>query len=265
MRCYLVRHAQTLWNTENRLQGHSNSPLTPLGREQAKRLREYFAGRPIRALYTSHLQRSVETAQAIAHGMKLSVAVDPGLAEIHFGPWEGLTAEEIDARFGGAYGQWHHAPSHVPIPGAESFESFRARVRRTVGQILSSPVEPHGQTRGNRSDAPRGANTPPTCPNRHSQRGPRPRPGPDGGVEGDIVIVTHGGVIAALLADWLGASFDQLLRRLALDNAGVTGCHYRMTPPHVLWVNDTRHLIVESTLPTLPPPTISSGASGVSS
>lgn len=201
MRCYLVRHAQTAWNHQNRLQGHSDLPLSPGGLEQANRLGDYFADRSIQAVYTSHLARSRQTAQAIARHTGVTPIIEPGLAEIHLGAWEGLTPDEVNARYDGAYELWRVAPSQVAIPGAEPLEAFRSRARQTVARILLA----------HRDDAA-------------------------------VVIVSHGGVIAALLADWLNAQYDEVLRRLALDNAGISALDCQVAPPCVLWINATHHL-----------------------
>ena len=212
MRCYLVRHAQTAWNYENRIQGHSDQPLSLAGLDQAKRLGGYFAGRTIAAVYTSHLLRSVQTAQAIARQTGKEPSVDPMLAEMHLGEWEGLTPEEVNSRYGGAYQRWRVAPSEVSIPASEPLKEFRRRVEEVVERILAV---------------------------RHG--------------EGDIVIVSHGGVIAALLAAWMQAEYDQLLRRLVLDNAGVSAIDYRMMPPCILWVNATHHLSNHTPATLIPP------------
>lgn len=202
-RCYLVRHAETAWNRENRIQGHSDHPLNPLGEEQAKRVAGYFASRHLRGIFTSHLQRSRQTAEAIAagNGHGISPVEDPDLAEISLGVWEGLTPEEIDSRFGGAYQQWRVRPSTVQIPDGEPLETFRARIRRAVERIIA-------------------------------QRG-----------EGDCVIVSHGGAISAILADVLDADYDALLRRLRLDNAGVTAVEFGTGYTSILWVNAVSHLL----------------------
>ena len=203
VRCYLVRHAQTVWNSENRLQGHSDQPLSLFGRQQARRVGALFASCHLNGIYTSHLTRSRQTAEAIAAGNGHGVApvTEQELAEMHLGAWEGLTPEEIDAKFHGAYQQWRTQPSSVAIPEAESPVIFRQRVRRIFQRLMSQFDE------------------------------------------GEYVVVSHGGVIAAVLADLWGAEYDALLRRLRLDNAGVTalelGAH-----PHVLWVNATTHLEV---------------------
>ncbi len=201
-RCYLVRHAQTVWNDENRIQGHSDVPLSPLGVKQAERLGICFASRHVKGLFTSALQRSQRTAQAIAdgNGHGVSPVVERDLAEIHLGDWEGLTPDEVNARFQRAYQQWRARPSSVVIPGGEPLEAFRDRVRRAMERVM-------------------------------------------GGVgEGEYVIVTHGGVIAALLADVLGADYDMVLRRVRLDNAGITALDFITELPHIVWINSTIHL-----------------------
>lgn len=201
-RCYFVRHAQTTWNGENRIQGHSDLPLSPLGEAQAKRLGAAFASRHLTSIFTSRLQRSRQTAAAIAagNGHGVQPMVEQGLEEIHLGTWEGLTPEQIDAQFHGAYEQWRNRPSTVAIPGAEPLSAFQARVHAALERVRAA------------------------CG------------------EGEHVIVTHGGVIAAMLADLLGAEFDFLLRRLRLDNAGVTAIELGSRVPHVLWINATEHL-----------------------
>lgn len=197
---YLVRHAQTDWNLENRLQGHSDLPLNALGRSQAEGVARYFSVRPIEAVYTSHLARSRQTAAAIGERAGLAPTVEPALAEIHLGAWEGLTPEEINARFGGAYEAWKTTPSQVTIPEAEPLGGFRRRVLAATQRIFT----------------------------RHPS--------------GNVAIVTHGGVISSLLAEWLEADYDRLLRRLSLDNGGVSALNYHAQPPHILWINDTAHL-----------------------
>ena len=218
VRCYLVRHAQTTWNGENRLQGHSDQPLNAFGRQQAQRVAAYFAelaaqGRELDMLYTSPLQRSHQTAQAIAAETGLRIHVEPALAEISLGAWEGLTPEEIDARFGGGYQQWKAASSQVRIPDGEPTEQFHRRVHEAFARIAQA----------------------------HRERGER-----------DIVLVTHGGVIASLLARWLNADYDRFLRRLALENAVVSAVDSKQQPPHVLWVNATHHLTPRAGQPKQP-------------
>jgi len=201
-RYYLVRHAQTAWNEDNRIQGHSDLPLSPIGEEQARRVGALFASRQLKGVFTSRLLRSQQTAQAIVSGNGHSVqpVVEHDLAEMHLGAWEGLTPDEVDARFQGAYQQWKVRPSSISIPGAEALDAFRRRVRGALEKLIATSQE------------------------------------------GEYVVVSHGGVIAALLADLFGADYDAVIRRLRLDNAGVTALEYGTGLPHVLWVNATTHL-----------------------
>ena len=202
MRCYLIRHGQTLWNGQNRIQGQSDQPLSPLGQEQAKRLGVRFAGHHLDGIFTSALQRSRQTAEAIisGNGHEVRPVIDAEWGEMHLGDWEGLTPQEVDHRFANAYQQWRLKPSSVVIPGAEPVDAFRQRVRRAMERLVA-----------NRS-------------------------------EGEYAVVSHGGVIASILADFLGADYDQVIRRVRLDNAGVTALEFGSGSPHVVWINSTIHL-----------------------
>ncbi len=203
MRCYLVRHAQTLGNHGHRFQGRTDSPLSSLGRRQAQCLGAYFAGQAVGAVYSSPLNRSIQTAQAIAVSRDTVVKIEPGLAEIDFGAWEGLTTDEVETRFKHAYSQWLRNPLQVRIPGGEFYEQFRLRVRQTLTDIVA----------------------------RHrTERAPA------------IVVVSHGGVITSLLAESLGADYGQLLRHLVLEHASVSAVEWRARSSSVLWMNATTHL-----------------------
>jgi broad specificity phosphatase PhoE len=92
----LVRHGETDWNAEGRLQGHTDRPLNPYGRDQAKALAERLAGDGIAAVYASDLSRAVETAEIVGERLGLAVVVDPDLREKNWGSWEGLTGAERD-------------------------------------------------------------------------------------------------------------------------------------------------------------------------
>jgi broad specificity phosphatase PhoE len=92
----LVRHGETDWNAEGRLQGHTDRPLNPYGREQAKALAERVADDGIRAVYASDLSRARETAEIVGERLGLTVVIDPDLREKNWGSWEGLTGAERD-------------------------------------------------------------------------------------------------------------------------------------------------------------------------
>jgi broad specificity phosphatase PhoE len=90
----LVRHGETDWNAEGRLQGHSDRPLNDHGRRQAKDLADRLAGESIDAIYASDLARAKETAEIVGQRLGLPVVVDADLREKNWGNWEGLTGDE---------------------------------------------------------------------------------------------------------------------------------------------------------------------------
>jgi probable phosphoglycerate mutase len=115
----LVRHGETDWNAEGRLQGHTDRPLNDFGRRQAAALAERLAGEDIAAIYASDLARAKETAEIVGARLGLVVVVDPDLREKNWGTWEGLTSEERLA---------------VEFEG-ETTEAHRTRTLRSVERI----------------------------------------------------------------------------------------------------------------------------------
>jgi broad specificity phosphatase PhoE len=93
----LVRHGETDWNAEGRLQGHTDTPLNDYGRRQAKALADELAHGPIDAVYSSDLARARETAEILGGRLGLPVTLDPELREKNWGSWEGLTPTERDS------------------------------------------------------------------------------------------------------------------------------------------------------------------------
>jgi broad specificity phosphatase PhoE len=90
----LVRHGETDWNAEGKLQGHTDRPLNDYGRRQAQALADRLAGQRIDAVYASDLARARETAEILGAKLGLTVVVDPDLREKNWGNWEGLTSDE---------------------------------------------------------------------------------------------------------------------------------------------------------------------------
>ncbi len=92
----LVRHGETDWNADGRLQGQTDRPLSDFGRRQARRLAEELADEKLDAIYASDLSRARETAETIGARLGLPVVLDPELREKDWGTWEGLTPVERD-------------------------------------------------------------------------------------------------------------------------------------------------------------------------
>jgi 2,3-bisphosphoglycerate-dependent phosphoglycerate mutase len=97
----LARHGETDWNREGRLQGWDDRPLNELGRQQARELAGRLADVPFDAVYASDLSRARETAEIVAEPHGVPVLIEPGLREMDYGSWSGLTRAEIEQRFPG--------------------------------------------------------------------------------------------------------------------------------------------------------------------
>lgn len=130
----LVRHGETDWNRDGRWQGHSDTHLNDLGREQAARLAIELDG--IDVVYASDLARARETAEILAGPLDLDVHVDERLRERSFGAWEGKTGPEIEAEFREAHARWL-AGEGAGADDAEPFADFAARVRGFVDDVLA--------------------------------------------------------------------------------------------------------------------------------
>lgn len=136
----IVRHGETAWNVDTRIQGHIDVPLNDTGRWQAGRAGEVIAQQAVGAVYSSDLQRALHTAQAIAAacGPHLRVREHPGLRERRFGHFEGLTFADIEARWPADAQAWRaRIPEWTP-QGGESLLTVRDRARQTVSSIASA-------------------------------------------------------------------------------------------------------------------------------
>ena len=103
---YLVRHAQTVWNLQGRVQGHSESSLAAEGVAEAQRVAKRLSGKALHAAYTSDLARTRETAEIILQRRKVPVDATPELREMSYGKWEGMTHKEIKAAYPQEYAEY---------------------------------------------------------------------------------------------------------------------------------------------------------------
>ena len=129
----LVRHGETDWNREGRWQGHSDTHLNELGREQSARVAAELDG--VDVVYSSNLARARETAEILADRLGLEVRVDERLRERGFGAWEGKTRAEIEAEFADAHARWL-AGEGPGADDAEPFAEFGARVAAFLEDVL---------------------------------------------------------------------------------------------------------------------------------
>lgn len=113
---YLLRHGETAWNADgNRYCGRTDLPLTDTGIHQAKMVSDQLKGMHFDAVFSSPLQRALQTAQ-IASGGK-QVITDPRLIEIDFGMWEGKTKEQFIGENKSLWANWMNDPENSPAGG----------------------------------------------------------------------------------------------------------------------------------------------------
>ncbi len=205
----LVRHGQSTWNREHRIQGQLDPPLSTEGRRQAELVGRRLAGRRIEGFYASDLKRAWETAQAIGAAIGHVPEALPGLREIYLGEWEGLRTDELAQRFPDAWARWNEEPDWDLVPGGEGAEPFESRVAAALDVIFE----------------------------RHTH--------------GDVLVVTHGGVIQVALHRVVGRPSHGLFP-FKIQNASISVVEKRDGRMIIDGSNDIAHL--EPALATEPGP-----------
>jgi broad specificity phosphatase PhoE len=198
-RLILIRHGESTWNREHRIQGQLDPPLSDLGRAQAERVARRLAGRKVEALYASDLLRASQTAEPIAATLGLASTPAPDWREIFLGEWEGLRTEELAARFPEAWEAWTREPSWDLVPGGEGAAVFEKRVETALLRLID----------------------------RHPS--------------GDVIVVTHGGVIQIALHQVVGRSSHGIFA-FRISNGSVSVIEQRNGRMVIGRVNDTSHL-----------------------
>lgn len=140
-RIHLVRHGQTNWNLERRIQGQTNSQLTELGRQQAQEVGERLKDIPFNAVYASTSDRARDTAEIIlrqhSKSKDLSLLLRDELREIALGPWEGRLYEEIKEEDEEGHGHFWQNPALFKREGAESFYDLQERAVKEIEGIAA--------------------------------------------------------------------------------------------------------------------------------
>lgn len=183
----LIRHGETAWNAERRLQGFLDIGLNAEGQRQATLLALALQGDPLDAVIASDLQRAVDTARPIAAAHGLSLETDPALRERCFGAFEGLLYDEIGHHFPQAYQEWkaREVDARYP-PGAQMAETLREFSVRAVAAVM-----------------------------RHAARHP----------DGRIAIVTHGGVLDCIFREVHEIGLDKP-RDFEIRNTALNRLHW---------------------------------------
>lgn len=171
-RLVLLRHGQTEYNAGSRMQGQLDTDLSELGREQAVAAAEVLAKRQPLVIMSSDLRRALDTAVSLGERSGMPVLVDPRLRETHLGQWQGMTHLEVDSVAPGARIAWRNDSRWAP-PGGESRVDVADRSLPLVAELIATQHE------WGRDDPDR-----------------------------PVVLVAHGGLIAALTAALLGLPVD---------------------------------------------------------
>ena len=130
-----IRHGETAWNAEGRVQGQTDVPLSPVGEAQARALVPALAGERFAALYASDLARVRQTAAPAARALGLEVRLEAGLRERHYGKFETLTYAEARERHPADYARFRDKDPHYDFGSGESLLGFNARAIAGVAAI----------------------------------------------------------------------------------------------------------------------------------
>ncbi len=171
-RLVMLRHGQTEWNAGNRMQGQLDTELSELGRDQAVAAAEVLAKRHPLLIVSSDLRRAYDTAVVLAERTGSPLIVDARLRETHLGDWQAMTHSEVDAAAPGARVTWRNDATWAPH-GGES----RVDVARRSLPLITELVDSQSDWGADEPDRP-------------------------------VVLVAHGGLIAALTARLLGLPVD---------------------------------------------------------
>ncbi len=205
-RVLLVRHGESTWNAERRVQGQLDPPLSGEGRRQAGLLARRLAGRTLAGFYSSDLQRAMETSTLVGDALGQAPVPLPSLREIYLGEWEGVRTEDIARRFPKVWEKWVREPDWDLVPGAESGASFEARAGDAIAGIF----------------------------NLHAS--------------GEVLVVTHGGVIQVALHQAIGRTSRGLFL-FKIQNTSISILERRHGRVTIGGVNDVAHLEVAVTDP----------------
>jgi probable phosphoglycerate mutase len=137
-RVIAIRHGETAWNVDTRIQGQLDIPLNEMGRWQAQRLAAAIADEGIAAVYASDLLRAYDTARAVADGAGCDIVTDTGLRERHFGEFEGHTWKEIETRWPAESERWRRRDIDFAPRGGESLRQLYARTIESATRLASA-------------------------------------------------------------------------------------------------------------------------------
>jgi len=138
---YCIRHGESVFNAEGRVQGQLDVRLSDRGRRQAEAVAHVLAKRPVEVVYASPLQRALETAEIIAREVEAEVCVDPRLKEINVGIFQGRLRSEINQLYPKEIALWDSEDLDYVVPGGESRNQLTERGLAAFRSIFQTKYE----------------------------------------------------------------------------------------------------------------------------
>ena len=138
MLLYLIRHGESLFNAQRRIQGQSDVALSPLGLRQAAALTTALGSLDIDAIYASPLRRAMQTAEPLAAALRRTICIDDRLKEINAGEFQGLEWSEIEQQWPEAAVHWRQQTPDFVVPGGESRRAAADRGRAALEAIYAA-------------------------------------------------------------------------------------------------------------------------------
>ena len=139
MKLFLIRHGQTDWNVEGKIQGSADIELNKTGIKQAEELSHKVleAGYKFSKIYSSPQKRAVKTAEILSEVNKVDYISIAGLEEINLGEWEGLSWTEVKEKYPTEYEEWYINRRYTKPPKGEAYEDMLQRVLKSIYKIIS--------------------------------------------------------------------------------------------------------------------------------
>jgi 2,3-bisphosphoglycerate-dependent phosphoglycerate mutase len=141
MKLHLIRHGESVYNAEGRIQGHADIPLSELGCRQAEAAAEVLAKQPLDAIYVSPLRRAAQTAEIIAKRLELPVQFNELLKEINVGIFQGKIHAELEREYPVEIARWRSEEVDYAVPGGESRRQLLSRGRAAFESIVAEERE----------------------------------------------------------------------------------------------------------------------------
>lgn len=209
MKLILVRHGETYWNAERRVQGgDSDIELDDTGLEQARKLANFLKNDKVVAVVSSPLQRATATAEAIARQHQLTVEIAEGLREIRVGELEGISVANLSTTFSHFLVEWWQGSKARKSPSEETLVELQQRAWQVIEGLLEKP--------------------------------PLVKANPGHSGELKVVIVSHYFVILAIILKALYLPLD-CFTKFKVDPGGVSVLEIEDYGPRLLTFNDTSY------------------------